>query len=720
MALDRTGRIGPEAIARTTFQTSFRGYDQEHVRAFLDEIAEEMREQRDREAALRKQIEGLEARVTGDNHLDEEMLTAALGEETARVLTAARSAAGDIRAKAEEGASRVLKEAHDQATQLRDEAASVLAQRTEEAEQEAAKIRGVAEEQALAIAEAAEAAAAEAAANAEQLVRDAQADAIRVGVEAAAAAEAEIEAALATGRQMVHEAQAVRERVLKDLARKRKSARVQLEQLRAGRERLMEAYAVVRRTLDEVTEELRVALTEAKLSADSAARRAESEPEAELEELEAEVVAAQMAGLGEPVVAFEPIVEAAAPPVVPERVEEAVAPVVEEDSLPPLPDEIPPAPETPRPIVPPRGKGKRRGVPDLPPVELTPLTPRDPVEGMRVITGETPVVVVSAPVTDAPVEDEEPPAETDEASVDVDDLFARIRAARAAEVAKAEAVLADADAHADADSDSDAVIVTVEDVVVETDEGVAEVVVIEVEAVEAVEVEAVEDEKSTESTPTDADETVLERRDGVLEPIEQRITRKLKRVLADEQNDALDKLRRTHATTLDALFPPLDEQLAMYATPVRDELAAAAYSGASFNGEEREGPAIDDVGLELASALVAPMRERITNALRDAAGDEDAGADGIRACYREWKSQRIGALASDAALAAFNRGVFDAVSEGSQLRWVVDHGGTPCPDAEDNALAGLVPRGEAFPTGHCYPPAHPGCRCLIVAEPAAE
>ena len=712
MALDRTGRIGPEAIARTTFQTSFRGYDQEHVRAFLDEIAEEMREQRDREAALRKQIESLEARVTGDGHLDEEMLTAALGEETARVLTAARSAAGDIRAKAEEGASRVLKEAHDQATQLRDEAASVLAQRTEEAEQEAAKIRALADERALAIAEAAEAVAAEAAATAEQQVRDAQAEAIRVGVEAAAAAEAEIEAALATGRQMVHEAQAVRERVLKDLARKRKAARVQLEQLRAGRERLMEAYAVVRRTLDEVTEELRVALTEAKLSADSAARRAESEPEAELEELEAEVVAAQMAGLGEPVVAFEPIVEAAPPPVVPEVVEVVAAPIVEEDSLPPLPDEIPPAPETPRPIVPPRGKGKRRGVPDLPPVELTPLTPRDPVEGMRVITGETPVVVVSAlldaPV-DAPVEDEETSAEPDEAPVDVDDLFARIRAARAAEVAKAEEVLADAA------TDADAVIVTVDDVVVETDDGVAEVVVIEIEAVEAV-----ESTEPSQSTATDADETVLERRDGLLEPIEQRITRKLKRVLADEQNDALDKLRRTHATTLDALFPPLDEQLAMYATPVRDELASAAYAGASFTGDEREGPAIDDVGLELASALVAPMRERITNALRDAAGDEDAGADGIRACYREWKSQRIGALASDAALAAFNRGVFDAVSEDARLRWVVDHGGTPCPDAEDNALAGLVPRGDAFPTGHCYPPAHPGCRCLIVAEPAAE
>jgi hypothetical protein len=28
-------------------------------------------------------------------------------------------------------------------------------------------------------------------------------------------------------------------------------------------------------------------------------------------------------------------------------------------------------------------------------------------------------------------------------------------------------------------------------------------------------------------------------------------------------------------------------------------------------------------------------------------------------------------------------------------------------------LAGPVPRGEAFPTGHPHPPAHAGCRCLL-------
>ena len=56
----------------------------------------------------------------------------------------------------------------------------------------------------------------------------------------------------------------------------------------------------------------------------------------------------------------------------------------------------------------------------------------------------------------------------------------------------------------------------------------------------------------------------------------------------------------------------------------------------------------------------------------------------------------------------------------TRLRWLVDNGGSPCPDAEDNSLAGLVVRGEPFPTGHCHPPAHPGCRCLLVPRASVE
>ena len=30
-------------------------------------------------------------------------------------------------------------------------------------------------------------------------------------------------------------------------------------------------------------------------------------------------------------------------------------------------------------------------------------------------------------------------------------------------------------------------------------------------------------------------------------------------------------------------------------------------------------------------------------------------------------------------------------------RWLVDDGGSPCPDAEDNSLAGLVVKGDPYP-----------------------
>ena len=29
----------------------------------------------------------------------------------------------------------------------------------------------------------------------------------------------------------------------------------------------------------------------------------------------------------------------------------------------------------------------------------------------------------------------------------------------------------------------------------------------------------------------------------------------------------------------------------------------------------------------------------------------------------------------------------------------------------------VIPAGEPFPTGHLRPPAHPGCRCLLVPPP---
>ena len=62
------------------------------------------------------------------------------------------------------------------------------------------------------------------------------------------------------------------------------------------------------------------------------------------------------------------------------------------------------------------------------------------------------------------------------------------------------------------------------------------------------------------------------------------------------------------------------------------------------------------------------------------------------------------------------RGRFEATPGGVELRWVVDDDGRRCPDCDDNALAGPVTKGAAFPTGQVHPPAPPGCRCLLVAS----
>jgi hypothetical protein len=258
-------------------------------------------------------------------------------------------------------------------------------------------------------------------------------------------------------------------------------------------------------------------------------------------------------------------------------------------------------------------------------------------------------------------------------------------------------------------------VVVVEDTVVVSDDGkMTEVVVVDV--VEVVDGESIVEEVVVAiAVDDDDDQALLERRDGLLEPIEAKLARKLKRALADEQNDALDKQRRSKGpATIDQLFAAVDQHAGRYAAAA-DELRAAAEAGAVFAGGQPSDLDMDDLARELGLSIVAPLRERVTNALRDAGNDDEAAADGIRSCYREWKGQRIGALGTDALHSAFNRGVLATVAPGTSLRWLVDDGGSPCPDAEDNALAGSVPCGDAFPTGHCQPPAHPGCRCMVVA-----
>ena len=236
--------LTPEQIEARSFTSGFRGYDQSEVRDYLGRVATEVRSLRDRIDRLESAWHSAEERAARPPVLDEETLIVAVGEETASILRAARTAASDLRSRASEDAQRIVADAQARAAELRSEAEGIVGRETKAAEEAAARI--------------VDAARAEAA----EMVDKAriESDALR------AAAQHErnltIEGAIST-----------RERVLEDLSRRRRVASVQIEQLRAGRERLLESYAVVRRTLDEVNDELNRADAEARTAADEVGRR---------------------------------------------------------------------------------------------------------------------------------------------------------------------------------------------------------------------------------------------------------------------------------------------------------------------------------------------------------------------------------------------------------------------------------------------------------------
>ncbi len=237
MAADSSGPIDPDRILDKTFATVKKGVDPVEVQRYLLQVSNQLKNSQTRVSELERQLEQARRQSAAHDPIDPSNLTKLLGEETTRVLDAAQSAAAEIRAKAEENVARLLHEAREESVRLREDAETLVARRTQEAEQATAQIREYAETQ-------------------------------RANAEAEAAAI--IEASKQQGREMVQEAKEVRQRMLDDLANRRQTLRQQIEQLRAGRDRLSAAYDIVRETLAVATEELDVALPEGRLSAEVA------------------------------------------------------------------------------------------------------------------------------------------------------------------------------------------------------------------------------------------------------------------------------------------------------------------------------------------------------------------------------------------------------------------------------------------------------------------
>ena len=624
ISFSRPDPSSPAAVGSAQFSVARRGFEQEEVRDLLRGVSAELARLQERERFLESELRAMQTRgLSAPGAIDEEMVTALLGEETARVLTAAREAAKQQIARAAETAERLVREASSDAARIR-----------QEAEIESSRQRN-----------------------------DAVAD-----------VEAEIELAKQQGREMVIEAREYREKVLSELARRRELAREQIEHLIHDRDRLVAAFDRARLAANDVVGDL-----------------------TEFDELSEEV--ARISGLSTPVDATAPIFfdHTKDPDAIPQssesiEVEKVVGVIAEsidsttietaeifetteiigvvevledEEVAEEIPDTTvvamheapagmsehpssePPAQEHIAEVVQLFGKKRKEAEAPQPTTEVV----EPPVEAAKVIEV---------------VEAKKQPAISTPQKKSVDDLFARLKQTSTAEVART----------------------TKPKVVVPK-----------------------------------VDQGVFDHRDEVLEPIMVLITRKMKRVLADEENSMLTYLQgKKSVVALEKVLPSADEHLQMYVEALSEDVISAAMAGAqslskSLKADLRKrvtrSAVMQVVSRTMDESTIRPLREKIQRAVEQSNGDKDEMSNLIRSVYREMKMQRVEQQVSDIARMAYSRGAYLVLDQGTQVCWMVDPNGPSCADAEDNSLAGSTDLGSEFPTGHVHPTAHAGCRCLI-------
>ncbi len=275
-----TDNLTPAEVAKKTFGSRLRGVDPQEVTAYLEQVSAQLRTAETDRDAWKAEVERLRDEVTSlqeslvqqQAEPDEAALTEQLGQEAGRVLTEARAAAADRLAEAEADAADIIAAAEE-----------LHAERSRAADAEAERLRAAALDE--------ERRRLEAADDEAGTIRDrAREDAESIRAEAGV----DQQAADAEAARIVREAELTRRRILEDLARRRSAARRQIEQLRAGRERLLASHEVVRRALEEISEELNISMSEARAAAETAGHNVS---DSTLEEIEAEIETAKLAGL---------------------------------------------------------------------------------------------------------------------------------------------------------------------------------------------------------------------------------------------------------------------------------------------------------------------------------------------------------------------------------------------------------------------------------------
>ncbi len=747
-ALPDVPGLEPSHLAGASFERSRKGFEPTEVRSLLGRAADALRVWADRDAQLVRRVEDLSRRLDEAEEFDEERVAEMLGAETTRIVAAARSAATAMREQAERESAELLEssraeaeataealvteaatdreaaetaraeaesqaaeivagaagtaeasvtEATEEAERLRSEAAAEAERLTTEAAAEAERLTAEAQQRhdemvesassvleertieakaaAATITATADAELGAARSSAEEELKTASLEAERLLTEAKSAAQAEIERARDQGREMVAEARDVRQRMLRDLAERSRAGRQKMESAKVARAGVMEAIRSAAGQLEETLVELDLGDREIARTADAAAAAVPDDVETVVRELEAELGGDTSGDSGDQSSSGDL------------DGKESDADSEGESGA---------------------EQSEPSGAADVDADGGDPEIGDAPVQDAD--TPEAEAGNSDAGDTDAADADEPDIAGIASASDDkqmasVHDLFQRLRSTGDAAEHPTTATVTDItdDLETATPVSDNSIDLTFVGSQLDASEGAVAL--------------ATEDTRAP-------DARLLDRRDELLEPAERLLARNLKRLVGDEQNEVLDRARRIKRQRAE-LGDLLDGDAAeAYMAALSEPYLLAAAAGAQMWCETSGISIVEPDAADVADALrrqVGELLELRRVHVREALESHDrSGADAselvdqMRAAYRELRATAVPELAADLAAGGFTAGSRRAAESDDTWRWIPDNGGLPCADAEDNALAGAVVCGAEFPTGDIVPPAHPGCRCIVV------
>ncbi|HYN98803.1 MAG TPA: DivIVA domain-containing protein [Actinomycetota bacterium] len=213
----------------------------------------------------------------------------------------------------------------------------------------------------------------------------------------------------------------------------------------------------------------------------------------------------------------------------------------------------------------------------------------------------------------------------------------------------------------------------------------------------------------------------LARRSEALGDLPAQTARRLKRLLQEEHNELLDRLRTQRGKgTLEDNLASHSEQLGRFVSGLTDALSRAFAEGGKAAGGVGNSDASAAITKLVTRQVLNPLRNEISKALEAGLQAEDSAAalsERANDVFRVWKGVRTQLLGEGIAYSAYHHGMIDAWGSrtGAKKQWVFSGEEQECPNdvCRRNSEAGDVVLKAPFPSGHLAPPAHGGCNCTL-------